>query len=112
MAQRTRGEGYTKVTNAGVGTNAGVTVTWTAGASQKGVVTHVSGSGDAAALVTLEVPTGTVKWRKRFAGAFVLSESFAFGEYEGASAGTVSLKISASTTNCEANLAGVEVPAV
>lgn len=110
MALRTRGEGFTKYAVAAVGTNAGVTATRTAGTLQKAVVTHVSGSGDAAALVTIEAPTGSVVWRKRFAAAFSFSENFAFGEIEGVVASTVSVKISASTSNSEANIAGVEVP--
>lgn len=110
MAHRTRGEGYKKINNAAVGTNSGVTATIAAGTSaSKNVVTHISGSGDAAAIVTLEVPTGTVKWRKRFAAAFTFSENFAFGEYEGVDGDAVSVKISASTSNCEANIAGVLV---
>lgn len=108
-SQQLRAEGNLKVSNLGVGTNAGVTVTIDPSATYKIAVTHISGSGDAAALVTLETPTGTVVWRKRFAAAFNFSESFAYGVYEGAWDATVSVKISASTTNCEANIAGVQI---
>ncbi len=111
MSNLVRGEGYSKVTAAAVGTNAGVTATLAApGASNRNVVTHISGSGDAAALVTLEIPTGTVVWRKRFAAAFTFSENFAFGQYEDPLKNAAcSVKISASTSNCEANIAGCVV---
>lgn len=110
MSLRSRGEGFQKFVAAAVGTNAGVTATHTPGASTKSVVTHVSGSGDGAALVTIESPTGTVIWRKRFAAAFNFETNFSFGELEGVAASTVSVKVSASTTNSEANIAGVDVP--
>lgn len=94
---------------AGVGTNAGVTVTKAAVASQSHVVEHISGSGDAAALVTVEFPAGTVVWRKRFAAAFTFDEEFPPGLYEAGTNVNAVLKISASTANCEANLAGYTV---
>lgn len=112
MSSRIRGEGFQKFNVTAVGTNAGVTATHTAPTSAKAAVTHISGSGDAAAVVTLEFPTGSVVWRKRFAAAFTFSENFAYGEYEGTSAATASLKISASTSNSEANIAGLDIPAV
>lgn len=110
MALLSRGEGQAKISAPAVGTNGGATATFTARTAAKPVVTHISGSGDTAALVTLEIPTGTVVWRKRFAAAFTFTENFHYGEYEGVAAGTASVKISASTTNCEANIAGLEAP--
>lgn len=94
---------------AGVGTNAGVTVTKAATAGQRHVVTHISGSGDAAALVTIESPASTVIWRKRFSAAFTFGEVFPPGEYLCADNVAVLVKISASTANCEANLAGYDI---
>ena len=93
-----------------VGTNAGVTITRTA---PTGVhfdsVTGFQCSGDAAALVSLESPSGTVLWRKRFTAAFTFSEAFPLGAIKGAEAAAVLLKISASTTNCEANIQGFTI---
>lgn len=106
--QKTRGEGYTKVRAAAVGTNSGVTATLAAVAGGPNVVTHISGSGDAAALVTVESPSGTVIWRKRFAAAFTFSENFAYGELESAANTAILVKVSASTSNSEANIAGVQ----
>lgn len=93
----------------GVGTSAGVTVTHTktSGATYC-LVTGVQCSGDAAALVTIESPASTVIWRKRFAAAFTLSEGFAT-PLQGGSGSNVLVKISASTSNCEANIQGYDV---
>ena len=101
--------GYGQWRGSGVGTNAGVTVshTLTSGADHC-VVTGVQGSGDAAALVTIESPAGTAIWRKRFAAAFTFSENFT-GPVLGASGQNVQVKISASTANCEANIQGYDV---
>lgn len=90
-----------------MGTNAGVTVTHTltTGANHA-EVTGVQGSGDAAALVTIESPAGTAIWRKRFAAAFTFSETLLL---PGAAAQNVLVKISASTANCEANIQGYDV---
>lgn len=90
----------------GVGTNAGVTVSVASAAAVTHVVSHVSGSGDAAALVTIESPASTVIWRKRFSGAFTFSETFPPGALSGSPASAIQVKISASTANCEANLLG------
>lgn len=109
MGNQLRGEGYSKKLSSAAGTNAGATATLTPGSTGKVVVTHISASGDAAALVTIESPASTVLWRKRFAGAFTVSENFHFGDVEGAFGAAVLVKISASTANCEANIAGVEV---
>ena len=92
----------------GVGTNAGVTVTHalTAGA-QRAVVTGIEVSGDAAALITVESPSGTPIYRKRKAAAFDFSEEFEAG-LPGAVGQNVLVKISASTSNCEANIQGFD----
>lgn len=110
MSNLLRAEGGSKVPATNVGTNGGVSVTLAAIAASKFVVTHISGSGDAAAVVTLETPTGTVVWQKRFAAAFTFSENFHYGEYESTMNSTVTLKISASTSHCEANLGAIQIP--
>jgi hypothetical protein len=92
----------------GVGTNAGVTVTHTlTTGSPRACVTGVQCSGDAAALVTVESPASTIVYKKRFAAAFNMSESFATPKM-GADAQNVLVKISASTSNCEANIDGYD----
>jgi hypothetical protein len=87
----------------------GVTATHAAVADRRHVATHISGSGDAAALVTLESPASTILWRKRFAGAFTFSETLPLGSYVGDENAAMLLKISAATANSEANLAGYEI---
>lgn len=72
-------------------------------------VTGIQASGDAAALVTIESPASTVLYRKRFAGAFTLSEQFEPGTLNGAAGQAVLVKVSASTTNSEANIQGFEM---
>jgi hypothetical protein len=96
-------------TSSGVGTNAGVTVTKAAVAGKAYVVTGLGVSGDAAALVTVESPSGTVLWRQRAAGAFVQNRDFHPGCLKGAPGDAMLVKISASTTNCEANLTGLTI---
>lgn len=92
----------------GVGTNAGVTVTHTIGTGATICeVVGIQASGDAAALVTIESPAGTVIYRKRFAAAFTLSEGFGTPK-KGALSQNVLVKISASTSNCEANIDGYD----
>ena len=108
MSRISRGEGYGKFAVTAVGTNAGATATQAApGANQINIVTHVSVSGDAAALVTIESPASTVLWQKRYAGAFSDEIKFDFGEIEAAPNAAVLVKISASTSHCEANIAGL-----
>lgn len=92
----------------GVGTNSGVTVSVASLANATRVVTAISGSGDAAALVTIESPAATVIWRKRFTAAFTFSESFPPGAVSASPASAVQVKISASTSNCEANISGYD----
>ena len=94
----------------GLGTNAGVSVTKAAVASIVVVPTHISASGDAAAVVTIESPASTVLWRKRFAAAFNMSENFDTpAAIRGASGSALLVKVSASTSNSEANLTGYTV---
>jgi hypothetical protein len=72
-------------------------------------VTGIQCSGDAAAVVTIESPAGTKLYQKRFASAFTLSDAWPLGNMKGASNQDVLVKISASTSNCEANLQGIDV---
>lgn len=105
------GDGYyqkvkDRFTATGVGTNAGVTVASTAATGKVQTVVGIQCSGDAAAIVTIESPASTVLWRKRFAAAFNFSDRFDPGVLKGAPGDIVQVKISASTSNCEANLNG------
>jgi hypothetical protein len=88
----------------------GVTVTITGTTGQRLSVCGIQCSGDAAALVTVESPAATVLYRKRFAGAFVLAEDWEPGELLGASGADLLVKISASTSNCEANIQAAQLP--
>lgn len=99
--------GYGSWNASGAGTNAGVTVTHTVTTNATCFVTGIQCSGDAAALVTVESPASTVLWRKRFAAAFNFSEQFP-ATLAGAAKQNILVKISASTTNCEANLQGYD----
>lgn len=95
--------GFFKATGTtGTTTQAGV-------ASKKHTVTHISGSSDAAGVVTLESPLGTVLWQKRFGAAFTFSETLPPGEYECPVNTDAVLKVSAGT-NKELNLAGYDIP--
>jgi hypothetical protein len=95
----------------GVGTNAGVTVTQSAPvANRKLTCSGIQCSGDAAALVTIESPSSTVLWRKRFAAAFTMDATFPIGQIVSATdAQAMLVKISASTSNCEANIQGFTI---
>lgn len=108
MTNQLRGEGWQKATATAVGTNAGATATLAKKTGTRTVVTHISGSSDATALVTLESPSGTVLWNKRLSAAGTFSESFHYGEYEAVDGQDILVKISASTTHSEANIAGVQ----
>lgn len=92
----------------GTGTTAGVTLTHAAETSpnKRHIVTGIQCSGDAAALVTIESPANTILYRKRFTGAFTLSETFSPGPIRGGLGDAILVKISASTANCEANMQG------
>lgn len=95
----------------GVGTNSGVTVTQSAPSdtARHYTCTGIQVSGDAAALVTIESPASTVLWRKRFSAAFTASEAFPPGVIIGPQGAAILVKISASTSNCEANIQGFVV---
>ena len=101
-----------KVSGTGVGTNAGVTVTLSAITGPKNMILSPVGiqvSGDAACVVTIESPAATVLYRKRFAAAFNLTERFSPGDIKGAAGGALLVKVSASTSNCEANIQAAEI---
>lgn len=91
------------------GTNAGVSATQAAATNEQLICTTIAASGDAAALVTIESPSGTVLWRKRFAAAFNMSEHFTHPCVKGAVGQALICKVSASTTNSEANIGGFAV---
>lgn len=95
--------GGPRVLGTGAGTNAGVSVTNSAVTGKSHRVCHISGSGDAAATVTIEMPAGTIKWRQKYAAAFTFGHNFAPALQAPGSTDVV-LKISASTSSCEANL--------
>jgi hypothetical protein len=84
----------------------GITVTRSDPGDGALYATGVQCSGDAAALVTIESPAGSVLWRKRFTGVFNMAETFAPGTLGGLDSEAMLVKISASTTNSEANLEG------
>lgn len=90
----------------GAGTNAGVAVEQAAETGKIHVATHISGSGDVAAVVTLESPNGTIVWRRRHTAAFVFGEEV---YVRGATGQALRLEISASTAACEANLSGYSI---
>lgn len=92
----------------GVGTNSGVTVTKAAPTDTARHYTclGIQCSGDAAAVVTIESPASTVLYTKRFAAAFNFSERFDIGCKVGAQGAAMLVKISASTSNCEATIDG------
>jgi hypothetical protein len=96
-------------TSTGVGTSAGVTVTKAAVAGESHVATSIDASGDTACIVTIESPASTVLWRKRFAAAFTTTANFEAGTIKGAFGDALLVKISASTSNCEANISGITV---
>lgn len=81
----------------------------TATSGARRVVTHISGSSDAAFLVTLAWTdeAGTSQsWKKRFSAAGTFSEVFPPGEIAAQYNSAVTLTISAGTSNCEANMGG------
>jgi hypothetical protein len=68
-------------------------------------------SGDAAALVTIQSPSGTTIWRKRYAAAFSMSETFMPGQIKGATSEAMLVVVSAGTANSEANIQAYKVAA-
>lgn len=94
------------------GTTAGVSATVASpGTTEKLVCTGIQCSGDIAAIVTVESPASTVIWRKRFSAAFTMSETFVLGTVVGAQNQAMIAKVSASTTNSEANIQAVAINA-
>lgn len=95
---------------AAVTTTGGVSATIAdPGDGWKLVCTGIQASGDAAALVTIESPASTVLWRKRFSGAFTMSETFVLGTIVGGVSEALIGKVSANTTNAEVNIQAVKV---
>lgn len=108
MTERSDNVGYGAWSETGVGTSSGVTVTHALAAGKKHVVTGIQCSGDAAAIVTVESPSGTKLFSKRFAAAFNFSERFDTPLLAARDA-AVLVKVSASSSNSEANIQGYTV---
>jgi hypothetical protein len=87
----------------------GVTATHAAETGKTFIVTGIDYSGDAAALITVESPSSTVLWRMRYAAAFADGRVFPPGVLKGASGQAVLVRISAGTTNTEANISGYSI---
>lgn len=87
----------------------GVSATKTGVAGETQMVTGIQCSSDAAALVTIQTPSGTTVWRKRFAAAFNMSENFQPGVITAATGDTVLVNVSASASNVEANINGYTI---
>jgi len=92
-----------------VGTGAGATATIAADPGLVICCTGIQVSGDAAALVTIQSPSGTTLWRLRFPAAFTWSQTFPPGLICSNLSAALLVNISASTANCEANIQGVSV---
>lgn len=93
-------------TGTAVDTNGGgVTLTIAAVTGKAHFLTDIDVSGDAAALVTVESPASTVLWSRRASAAFSWDRSF-HEAIRGAVGQALLVKISASTTNSEANAQG------
>ncbi len=97
-----------RASSTSTGTNAATSATIAAPATdtaaRRWFVTGIQVSGDTACIVTIESPASTILWRKRATAAFAFSEAFPPGTIMGAVGAAVLVKISASTSNCEANL--------
>jgi hypothetical protein len=98
----------------GSGTTAGVTVTQAAPTdiADQYLVTGIQCVGDAAAIVTVESPAGTIVWRKQYAAAFTMSEVFGAveaGALPAVNGQAVLVKINASTAFCHANMQLVRI---
>lgn len=99
-------------TETGADTNGGgVTVTKSAPSTLtwRHVVTQITVSGDVTAIVTVESPASTVLWRKRYSGAFADTVTFVPGTVVGGAGEAILVKISAGTTNTEANISGFTI---
>ncbi len=88
------------------GTSAGVSATQSGTADGTVTVEHISGSGDAAAVLTVESPANTVIWTQRFNAAFTFFYNFPPGCLRGGYGQGVLVKLSASTSHSEANIGG------
>lgn len=88
--------------------NAGTTsvsVTVNAVGNKTPFLTGIQASSDAAAVVTVESPTGTTIWYKRFAAAFAFSDTFQT-PVKGVPGGALVVKVSAGTSHCEIDAQG------
>ncbi len=104
-------EGEANWNAAAVGTNGGATLTIAApAAGNKLVIQNIQVSGDAAAVVTVESPANTVLLKYRRAAAFADIHSFTDGVLRGADGAAMVVKVSASTSNSEANAQGWILP--
>lgn len=99
------GTGAWSVT-AATAASGGVTAAKGAVANMYHYCTGIDVSSDAAAVVTIESPAGTVLWQKRFAAAFESTRVFPPDTIVGAVGALLQVKVSASTSNVEANLQG------
>ena len=77
-------------------------------AGKKKVIEYIAVSSDAAAVVTIESPSGTTIFQKSFGAAFTMSESFPPGMMECAEGDDVILKLSAGTTK-KYNMGGYDI---
>lgn len=95
-----------RVSATSVSTSGGVILTQAAPSDtvRNYCVAGIQTSSDAACIVTIESPLSTVIWRKRFAAAHNVSERFETGTLNGAVNAALVVRVSASTSNCEANL--------
>src|SRR5690348_16087377 len=91
----------------GTGTTAGVSITHTPDIEATPVATSLEASSDAAAVLTVESPTGTPIFQLRFAAAFAVEIPFTAG-LPGATGKTMTAKVSASTAHSEVNLQGFD----
>ena len=76
------------------GTNGGATALHTdSNASNVHIISGIQVSGDAAAVVTVESPAGTVLWQKRYAAAFVDNVVFSERTVRGTASAPILTKI-------------------
>jgi hypothetical protein len=89
-----------------VGTDSGATATQSADASQRYVVTNISGHGDADAVITIESPASTVVWESKI-DVSVEGFSFDFSPTIPCAINTAVLgKIAASSADCQVTISG------
>lgn len=87
----------------------GVTVTKSGATGFRYGAVGIQASSDAAAVVTIEAPAGTLIWSKRFAAAFTHSETFYPGTVEAGANVNLLVKVSANTSKAEANMQGYSI---